>query len=55
MDTGKLRYYALGAYTGLIALFVLFDKIELDTTTAVAALTPIAVLIGADVIKHRSD
>ena len=55
MDTGKLRYYALGAYTGLIALFVLFDKIELDTTTAIAALGPIAAIITADVIKHRNE
>ena len=52
---GNLRYYALGAYTGLLALFVLFDKIELDATTAIAALAPIAVLIGADVVKHRND
>jgi len=55
MDTGKLRYYALGAYTGLIALFVLFDKIELDTTTTIAALGPIAALVTVDVIKHRKD
>lgn len=52
---GNLRYYALGAYTGLLALFVLFDKIELDAMTAVAALAPIAVVITADIIKHRSD
>lgn len=52
---GNLRYYALGAYTGLLALFVVLDKIELDTTTAIAALAPIAVLIGADVVKHRKD
>jgi len=55
MDTGKLRYYGLGAYTGLIALFVILDKIELDTTTAIAALGPIAALITVDIIKHRSD
>ena len=55
MDSGKLRYYALGAYTGLLALFVVLDKIELDATTATAALAPIAVLIGADVLKHRND
>lgn len=51
---GNLRYYALAAYTGLLALFVLFGKIELDATTAVAALAPIAVLIGVDVVKHRN-
>jgi len=54
MDTGKLRYYGLGAYTGLLALFVMFDKIELDATTATAALAPIAAVIGLDMIKHRS-
>ena len=55
MDTGNLRYYALGAYTGLLALFVVLDKIELDTTTAVAILAPIAVVLGADIVKHRTD
>ena len=54
MDSGKLRYYALGAYTGLLALFVLFDKIVLDTTTAVAALAPIAAVITVDIVKHRN-
>ena len=51
----NLRYYALGAYTGLLALFVSLDKIELDATTAVAALAPIAAVITVDVIKHRND
>ena len=51
----NLRYYALGAYTGLLALFVSLDKIVLDATTAVAALAPIAAVITVDVIKHRND
>ena len=55
MDTGKLRYLALGAYTGLIALFVGLDKITLDETLAIALLAPIGVVIGADMIKHKND
>ncbi len=51
----NLRYYALGAYTGLLALFVLLDKIVLDETSAVAALAPIAVVITVDIIKHRNE
>jgi len=54
VDTGNLRYYALGAYTGLLALFVVLDKIELDATTATAVLAPIAVILGADMLKHRN-
>lgn len=55
VDTGKLRYYALGAYTGLLALFVVLDKIVLNEVSAVAALAPIAAVITADIIKHRND
>jgi len=51
----NLRYFALGAYTGLVALFVALDKIDLDVNTAIAVLAPIAILIGADVLKHRKD
>jgi len=51
----NLRYYALGAYTGLLAVFVVLDKIVLDSTTAVAALAPIAAVITVDIIKHRKD
>ncbi len=52
---GNLRYYALGAYTGLIALWSATGKIELDETTSIALLAPIAILIGADYIKHKAD
>ena len=55
MDTGNLRYYALGAYTGLLALFVVLDKIPLNENSAVALLAPIAVVLGVDILKHRSD
>jgi hypothetical protein len=52
---GNLRYYGLGAYTGLIALFTLLDKIVFDQTTAIALLAPIVVIISADYLKHKSD
>lgn len=52
---GNLRYYALGAYTGLIALWSATGKIAIDETTSIALFTPIAILIGADYIKHKAD
>ena len=52
---GNLRYYALGAYTGLIALWSATGKIAIDETTSIALLAPIAILIGADYIKHKAD
>jgi hypothetical protein len=55
VETGQLRYYALAAYTGLVALFVALDKIPLDANTSVAILAPIAGVLVADIIKHRTD
>ena len=55
MSEGNLRYYALGAYTGLIALWSVAGKLAMDETTAIALLAPIAIVIGADYIKHRND
>ena len=55
MSNGNLRYYGLGAYTGLIALFTLLDKIVFVQTTAIALLAPIVVIISADYLKHKSD
>ena len=55
MTDGNLRYYALGAYTGLIAIWSALDKIELNENTALALLAPIGILIGADYLKHRKD
>ena len=55
MTNGNLRYYALGAYTGLIALWSTLDKIQLDEQTAIALLAPIGILIGADYLKHKND
>jgi len=51
----NLRYYALGAYTGLIALWSATDKIQLDEGVVVALLAPIGILIGADYLKHKND
>ena len=50
----QLRYYALAAYTGLIALFVGLDKLPIDQNTAIALLAPIGLVIGADMIKHKN-
>lgn len=52
---GNLRYYALGAYTGLISLFVALDKVPMSEEVAIAFLAPIAILIGADYLKHKDD
>ena len=55
MSQGNLRYYALGAYSGLIALWTAMKQIALDETTAIALLAPIAIIIVADYIKHKND
>jgi len=56
MSEHNLRYYGLAAYTGLVALFVGLDKLDIsDTTVAVAVLAPIAIVITADIYKHRAD
>ena len=55
MSAGNLRYYALGAYTGLIALWTATSQIALNETTAIALLAPIAIVIGADYIKHKNE
>lgn len=52
---GNLRYYALGAYTGLIALWTSMQQISLNEETAIALLAPIGILIGADYLKHKND
>ena len=55
MSGGNLRYYALGAYTGLIALWTSMQQIPLNEQTAIALLAPIGILIGADYLKHKND
>ena len=52
---GNLRYYGLGAYTGLVALWTGMGQIPLDQNTAIALLAPVAILIGADYAKHKID
>jgi len=55
MTEHNLRYYALAAYTGLAALFVGLDKIDIsDPTIAIAVLSPVAIVLGADIVKHRA-
>ena len=55
MSNGNLRYYGLGIYGGLVALWTGLDKIALDDSVAMALLAPIAVIIGADYAKHKND
>lgn len=53
---GSLRYHALWAYAIFITSTVLLDKIVLATEQAVAVIVaPIALVITADLIKHRND
>jgi len=55
MSNGNLRYWGLGIYGGLVALWTGLDKIALDDSVAIALLAPIAVIIGADYAKHKDD
>jgi|TARA_R110000850_G_C9738432_1_gene444112 hypothetical protein len=55
MSNGNLRYWGLGIYGGLVALWTGLDKIALDDTVAVVLLAPIAGIIVADYAKHRAD
>ena len=55
MSNGNLRYWGLGIYGGLVALWTGLDKIALDDSVAIALLAPVALLIGADYAKHRND
>ena len=52
---GNLRYYALGAYAGLIALWTVTGKLAMDESAVIALLAPIAIVIGADYTKHKND
>ena len=55
MAEHNLRYFALAAYTGLSALLIGLDKVDVtDPTVAIALLGPIAVVLGADIVKHRN-
>ena len=48
----NLRYYALGALTGLTALGWVLDKLTPEVITAVFAV--IGGIVAADMIKHKS-
>ena len=55
VEAGKLRYWGLGFYAGLLALWTALDKIPLNQETALTLLAPIAAVIAADYWKHKSD
>ncbi len=55
MSSHNLRYYALGAYAGLVALFVGLDKLPLTENLAIALLAPIGIVVAADMIKARNE
>ena len=50
---GQLRYYGLGALTGLTALGWILDKITPEVTTAVFAA--LGAIITADYVKHKNN
>ena len=53
MDTGKLRYLALGLGSALLALGAYLGKIPDEGLQA--GILIILGIAGADMIKHRSD
>jgi hypothetical protein len=53
--SGNLRYYALASYTGLVALWTATNQIVLNETVSVALLSPVALVVGADILKHRNE
>ena len=53
---GSLRYHGLWAYTVLAGIALVLDKVPLPDIQALAILLgPIALVIAADVAKHKSD
>jgi hypothetical protein len=55
VEYGKLRYWGLGFYAGLVALWTGLDKLPLNENTAITLLAPIAAVIAADYWKHKND
>jgi len=53
MSHGNLRYYGLGALTGLTALGWILNKLTPEMTTAVFAA--LGLIITADYVKHKND
>ena len=55
MSAGNLRYWGLGLYAGLVALWTALDKVDLNAELAIELLAPLAIVIGADYWKHKGD
>lgn len=56
MTNHNLRYFGLGAYTGLVALWTALGKLEVsEPTVAVMILAPIVVVITLDIYKNRNN
>ena len=55
VEMGKLRYWGLGFYAGLVALWTGLDKLPLNEQTGITLLAPIAAVIAADYWKHKND
>ena len=53
MSHGNLRYYGLGAMTGLTALGWVLDRISPEIKAAV--FVAIGAIITADYAKHKND
>ena len=55
-NLGSLRYHALWAYSGIVAALIIFDKVDVSSVESAAALlAPFALVIAADLAKHRND
>jgi len=55
VEMGKLRYWGVGFYAGLVALWTGLDKLPLNEQTGITLLAPIAAVIAADYWKHKND
>jgi len=55
VEAGKLRYWGLGFYAGLVGLWTGLDKLPLNEQTGITLLAPIAAVIAADYWKHKND
>tara|TARA_R110002012_G_scaffold168585_1_gene332116 strand:- start:445 stop:636 length:192 start_codon:yes stop_codon:yes gene_type:complete len=54
-QVGRLRYHALWAYVGIVAPAFLLDKLPLTDLQGIAAiLAPLALVLTADIVKHRN-
>lgn len=53
--TGTLRYVGLGIYGGITAGIILLKTIPLTPEIITVLLAPIALVITADIYKHKDD